>query len=494
VVSFRLLAMAAAFGAGLVTVYAVVQEVGLDPIEWVIQYAGRFATLGNPNFMAGYLAIILPLVGYLAFTAPSLWARVAWMGLTVWLSIGIAVSRSVQGPVAAAGGVSVLGLALARHHGLGSWSLIKRSWAVIATSAGVVAIAGAIGVGPLSTYLLDTLQDRRWYWQTAAGMFRSSPLVGVGPGHYGMYYREFRPFDAWDVLGSNMSVSSAHSVPFEMFAVGGLLLGLAYLAVVAVVARALMVGLQRLEGDALLALGGFGGAWLAYQLQSLVSIDVPQLGLFHWVTGAAVVTLSGATAVTDFQVLGRRDSLLKAAAYFAAAVVVVLGITLAPRPYRADLASRSNLIEAVQLAPWESFYWLDLGAAAEEAGLTENAQRAYQRSVEADPRYWNGLLDLTRLTVRSGEIDTALPLAERILEVDAIEPFVRADTAGLYLRVGAPGRAIELLDYALAVEPERADWWLLLAEAHDLDRNPAEADVARARAIALDPALGEEPG
>lgn len=45
----------------------------------------------------------------------------------------------------------------------------------------------------------------------------------------------------------------------------------------------------------------------------------------------------------------------------------------------------------------------------------------------------------------------------------------------------SPAGAIELLDYALAVEPERADWWLLLAEAHDLAGNPAEADVARAR-------------
>lgn len=486
--SIRELAVAAAVGATLVTGYAVIQEVGLDPIEWVIPYEGRFATLGNPNFLAGYLAIVVSLVGYLAVTAGSPLSRVVWGVDLVWLGIGIVLSRSVQGPVAAVGGLSILMLALLKDRQIRWWKWGERAWLLTAIAASTVAIAGAIGVGPLAPYLLEVLEDRRWYWQTAGRMFVSSPVVGIGPGHYGLYYRTFRPFDAWEELGPSMSVSSAHSVPFEMFSVGGAVLGVAYLAVIAVTASALVTGLRRLGGGRLLAIGGFGGGWFAYQLQSLVSVDVPQLGVFHWVTGAAVVAIAGAVVVGDTTILRRRDALWRTAAAVAATVVLVVGLIFVTRPVRADLAVRSDVFRAVQLAPWESYYWLELGATAEAVGLTDNARKAYQRSVAADPRYWNALLDLTRLTARTGDMEQAVMLAERLLEIDSIAPFVRADTANLYLRIGRSEGAVDLLEYALSLEPDRADWWRSLGDAYDASGRSPDAERARARAEEIESA------
>ena len=49
----------------LVSLYAIVQHFGLDPVHWVQNVQLRvFSTLGQPNWLASYMLLLLPLSGY----------------------------------------------------------------------------------------------------------------------------------------------------------------------------------------------------------------------------------------------------------------------------------------------------------------------------------------------------------------------------------------------------------------------------------------------
>ena len=47
--------------------YALLQRVGVDPVSWIAASPGRAgSTFGNPIFLGGYLAVVLPLTAMLA--------------------------------------------------------------------------------------------------------------------------------------------------------------------------------------------------------------------------------------------------------------------------------------------------------------------------------------------------------------------------------------------------------------------------------------------
>lgn len=157
----------------------------------------------------------------------------------------------------------------------------------------MAAVLGLASIGPLSILGEQrTLRLRRYYWEAGVAMFLDDPVAGVGPGRYGANYRAFRTEEAALNSGEfTVSADAAHSVPLDMFAQGGLLAGLAYLVVVGLIAGVIISGFRRLEGRDRLLLGAFAGAWAAYQVQSLVSIDVAPLAAAHWLLAGAIVAI-----------------------------------------------------------------------------------------------------------------------------------------------------------------------------------------------------------
>jgi O-antigen ligase len=113
-------------------------------------------------------------------------------------------------------------------------------------------------------------------------MLGDRPLFGFGLASFEGWFYAYRPVAVAVADGFRRSTDAPHSVPLEMLASGGLLLGLAYLALVGVTGWALIRGLRHRAGVERVLLAGLGGAWLAYQVQSLVSIDVPPIAVLHY--------------------------------------------------------------------------------------------------------------------------------------------------------------------------------------------------------------------
>jgi O-antigen ligase len=126
----------------------------------------------------------------------------------------------------------------------------------------------------------ESITYRGDYWRAAWRMFTDNPTFGVGLGNYGDYFNRYR--DAAQVARRGPAVGSdvAHSMPLDFLAMGGITLGIAYLALIVysvflVISKIRSLeGINKQQGYIVFSLLG------AYLLQSLISID--QIGLAVW--------------------------------------------------------------------------------------------------------------------------------------------------------------------------------------------------------------------
>lgn len=488
--------------------YSLVQWAGLDPFDWGGEFAAPVtATLGNPNFASGWFGIAVPVAIWGVIQTHRPWVR--WMsGLTAILVIlGLIATSAIQGILGALAGAGIVVAGLLLRRG-GSWMRLGLpALAATALTGGVlVGISVLTGAGPLGflgTQIGSVL--RRLYWGAAVSIFVDFPLLGVGLERFGAYFPAHRDPKALDVLPIEFEVDEPHSVVLGMFAEGGLVLGLAYVAFVLAVAVVLVRGLRRLHEERLILLAGLGGAWTAYQVQSLVSIDVPALALAHWVLAAAILIVAGAPRVAvpipglasqaerrGKQRAGvqRRRANAQRIVSVAGAVGVVLLLFAVSVPWRADAALRNavaaersgapevawqNANRAVDLMPWWPTYWYEasqLGSpdADSEIALLEGA-------VARDPRSLRAQLALARAHLFAGQPDEAVDAYETVVDLDPLTPQYKAEYGEALLRADRPREAVAQLETALAVDADPVHW-LLLGRAHEaLDEIARAADA-----------------
>jgi tetratricopeptide (TPR) repeat protein len=187
-------------------------------------------------------------------------------------------------------------LGFAVHLSIYIFKYNKKIWLTFASAFFLVLVTVALAIfkiGPLQSFIYkDSLAVRQYYWLAGWEMFKQNPMAGVGIDHYGLYFKEYRQVGyplsyGWDITSSN-----AHNVPIQMFATGGLFLGLLYLMIqLIVLSRAIKLiknstGVKQSISTLLFAI------WLAYQAQSLFSIEMIGISIWGWVLGGSIVGLS----------------------------------------------------------------------------------------------------------------------------------------------------------------------------------------------------------
>ena len=81
-------------------------------------------------------------------------------------------------------------------------------------------------------------------WLAGLNQFKSSPVLGVGPDHYGAYYEQFRTVNSTIVLPGDSS-NDAHSGPVQTLATTGVIGTLIFVLLIAYVIRSLLIILER---------------------------------------------------------------------------------------------------------------------------------------------------------------------------------------------------------------------------------------------------------
>jgi len=246
-----------------VSLYAVVQMLKLDPLaSWVSGrtfQAGRVtSTVGHPVFLAGLLAMVIPLTvgGLLAHIPAARSGRTLAARATVALYAGLLVlqlaalyATQSRGPwLATAAGCFFLlfWLALLRRRqrvaqGLVAIVMIAAAFvALLNVASGPLAPLRQIpGLSRLSNLLesTETGQQRLLIWQGTVAMLAAHPerlMIGFGPETMGLVYGPFYPpaLASYELDRLGRPPDRAHNKTFDLLVGTGLLGAITYQALI----------------------------------------------------------------------------------------------------------------------------------------------------------------------------------------------------------------------------------------------------------------------
>jgi O-antigen ligase len=454
--------------------YAFVQISGNDPFPWINQYNPIITTLGNPNYSGALMAILATLSFCFIFDKQIVvWQRVFFLILTLGLTVAIYLSNARQG---------LLSLLI----GLGfflSIKLIKKSRIVGTISLvgllliSIIAVAGILQKGPLERFLYkDSVSLRGHYWRAGINMFRENFFTGVGIDSYGNYFRLYRDPSFPVKYGYELTSNNAHNVPIQMFATGGIFVGLSYLAIIFLVIYYFTKGLKKLSGSELNILCGAFAAWLAFQSQSIVSIDNIGLTIWGWILGGLIIGLSKTENLDAYSY----DTKPKHQA-------IKSSTKLALRPVFTGVLLISALTLVAQLTRSESLIFKIKGDLNYSTGNQSTALSELNSIIEdpfAQPWYKATAADyLYQLGLKT----QAIVGMEQILKVDQTNPLYLSVLASMYEDNNKFEESINLRIKSSKYDPYNVKNYLQLARLYKSVGNDPRANEMKIKINTLDP-------
>jgi O-antigen ligase len=282
----KILQSLVALGVVLV-IYGQIQHQGWDPLPFQNAYENNvFGTLGNPNFMSAFMGMIgvvaigLSISGKIPKRIRAILLMLSFATLVI-----VYETDSLQGFLNFTAGFASLVIL---------WLFMQqKKRAAIALSSvvgagGGLVFLGLINVGPLANYLFKgSLEARGFYWRAGVNMLIDHPLFGVGMDGYGDWYRRSRTLE--DTLVSPyINSDSAHNVFLDIASNGGFPLFVTYLAILSLVVGAILRVVKRSKSFNPYFAAAVGG-WVAFQAQSLISINQIGLAIWGWLLSGLII-------------------------------------------------------------------------------------------------------------------------------------------------------------------------------------------------------------
>jgi O-antigen ligase len=249
--------LAVAIGGTLVALYAVAQRAGLDPIWPALPRDRVFSTIGQANALAAYLVLTIPLA--VALGGRSRPGPLAVAGVVVVMLAALAFTLSRGGYL----GLATTALAMGAAIALWRRPLVTRRHMRIAVLIGLVAFGSILAIpGARATAervaqraLLtadlseSSTQIKLDLWAVGMAIAADHPVVGVGLDNYVLVFDDYR--DQLSVGRAEQMARFRPESPHNVYlgwAVGAGLPALAaYLTIVAIVVRRLIIGLRVIQ-------------------------------------------------------------------------------------------------------------------------------------------------------------------------------------------------------------------------------------------------------
>ena len=264
------------------TGYGVLQLTDNDPLSWVNMYGPIVGTLGNPDFFSALLGSAAIAMFAFVFLLPRISHRaLAAFLLLVELFI-LYKTESIQGLVAFLSGATLITFAKIYQ--------FRRHIALIGLSAiGVLSIPialGFLGFGPLAEKLQrSSLSVRVDYWQSAIGMFKAHPLLGVGLDRFVDSYFQYAP--AVRTVQTQVT-DNAHNVFLQFLSTGGLVLTIPYILLLLVIFVTSLRAIKKSINNTQIVLVALFSIWMALLMISFISIDQLGVVVWFWISGGAL--------------------------------------------------------------------------------------------------------------------------------------------------------------------------------------------------------------
>ena len=274
----------------LIATYSFLQTIGKDFFKWNNPYNSIIATVGNPNFAAAIMAVFAVLVfGIMLDKKSKIEVRLLSAPLLFLLLLDIKLSNSRQGLIAFSIGIMTMVLIMSYYKRKSIGHCLSIAFGTFA----IFGIFGMLNMGPLSQFLYkESVSLRGYYWRAGIQMVKNHPLFGVGLDNYGTYFKQYRESSYPIKYGYEITSTNAHNVPIQLFATGGLLYGAIYMFLLIFIFIRGIKAIKISQADSRFKVLTVFSAWIAFQSQSLISIDNIGISIWGWVLGGILVGCS----------------------------------------------------------------------------------------------------------------------------------------------------------------------------------------------------------
>jgi len=367
--------------------YGVVQAVGADPFNWVNPYSPVFGFLGNPNFQSSLLGVLG------AIASAQLFIKGLKVQFKVLIGVYLLITLIIIKETQSQQGFLVLAVGIGVVVGLYVMQLSKTfggTYGLLSVLSFFVVLLGTLNKGPLASLLYkDSVTYRGDYWLAGWKMTLNHPIFGVGMDSYGDWYRRSRTLAATLRRGPDATSNAAHNVFLDISSYGGFPLLLIYVALMVLVIISATKVLKRSTGFNPVFAGLVGG-WVAFQAQSIISINQIGLALWGWVLSGLIIGYeinTRNTGVTDSvankgRVAGK-PAQTSAGTVIALFTAFVLGVLVGMPPYVASVKYKSALETGnPQVIQDAAYIWpLDYSRMVQVA-ITLNANKLESQGLE----------------------------------------------------------------------------------------------------------------
>jgi O-antigen ligase len=381
-------------------IYGLVQWSGNDPVNWDNPYNAILGTLGNPNFISAFLGMGCVASMALLLDSGGLAKQFLWTIVLIPSSIFLIVkSDASQGLILVLAGMTLL--IYLRFIRPARVAILSIGYLILTISATALAVLGLLQRGPLARFLYqDSITYRGDYWRAGIEMTLAKPFTGVGMDSYGDWYRTSRTSEAALRRGPDVTSNSAHNVFFDLSSNGGFPLLIAYLLLCLLIVRSLIRIISRSKRYDSIAAALFV-SWLAYIIQSVISINQIGLATWGWILGGAII---------GYDLYGNREmefvpknkkipdsrrippvSVLTSTGGFVIAVLLAMWPVVQDISVRNALESGDEIkIESsVNQFPQSSYYYVYASQVLLENKLEDKALEMAKKAIEINPRDFN---------------------------------------------------------------------------------------------------------
>jgi hypothetical protein len=363
----------------------------VNPDKWI------FGTFGNPNYLSSFLALSVIATAYVAVVEKKFAVRILWLSIALFQIGVIFFSGSSQGLILVSFGLfAILVILLSQRSKILGWIL-----SALGSLAALIATLGIFQYGPLTKFLYqDSVSYRGDYWRAGMRMFNDNLSYGVGLDSYGDYYRMYRDATSANRRGLDVVSNSAHNLFIDLAATGGIILLVGYLAILGLVSLSVFSAFRSgsritLEYKVLITL------WLAFNLQTLISINVPALAIWGWIFSGLILAYGNEGEYAELLDNKRRkkDNNYLVFSSVCCAICVSFVSPLISRDVKlADSLSGNNIPEITQVIlsfPRDADQIARMAIAFKEAGLEEESLKLARRAIVENPnsaRAWQVIL------------------------------------------------------------------------------------------------------
>ena len=282
---------------GVITaVYAICQSFGFDFFPWDSKTNGVISTLGNPNFVSGFIAMsFIPSLIFFGFKKYKTYIKVI---LIILYCFAIYRAESLHGYI----GIFLSAIIYLLVY---LWYKNKSLFICLSTISvsGLVVLAlSSLNKGPLSSYLYKiSVQSRGDFWRSAMNTSNDHKLFGVGLDSFGDYYLKYR-----DIVAVNHPwaeyTDSAHNYFLELLVSGGYPLLILYTSILLLTLWSFLSAF-RINTEFKPLLGALFSAYLVFQAQALISpISIPILVWSSIISGAIIGVYSSTFDKTTVEI------------------------------------------------------------------------------------------------------------------------------------------------------------------------------------------------